>query len=93
MLISPSPDPTEKQLKGRHFSSDAEVIAATETWLDGQPYELFLSGLQKFSLVAIACFFPGRAKDFTTPRYVTVNTNYATVYTVCGSGYNVCDCE
>ena len=23
------------QLKGRHFSSDVEVIAATETWLDG----------------------------------------------------------
>jgi len=23
-----------KQLKGRHFSSDAEVIAAAETWLD-----------------------------------------------------------
>ena len=25
----------KKQLKGRHFSSDVEVIAATETWLDG----------------------------------------------------------
>jgi len=25
----------KKQLKGRHFSSDAEVIAAAETWLDG----------------------------------------------------------
>jgi len=23
-------------LKGRHFSSDAEVIAAAKTWLDGQ---------------------------------------------------------
>jgi len=31
----------EKPLKGRHFSSDAEVIAAAETWLDGQPSELF----------------------------------------------------
>ena len=28
-------------MKGRHFSSDAEVIAAAETWLDGQPSELF----------------------------------------------------
>jgi len=28
-----------KQLKGRHFSSDAEVIASAETWLDGQPSE------------------------------------------------------
>jgi hypothetical protein len=26
----------EKQLKGRHFMSDAKVIAAAETWLDGQ---------------------------------------------------------
>jgi len=31
----------KKQLKGRHFSSSAEVIAATETWLDGQPSEFF----------------------------------------------------
>ena len=28
-------------------SSDAEVIAAAETWLDGQPSEFFLSVLQK----------------------------------------------
>jgi len=33
-----------KQLKGHHFSSDMEVIAAAETWLDGQPSEFFLSG-------------------------------------------------
>jgi len=37
----------KKQLKGRHFSSDAEVMAATETWLDGQLSDFFLSGLQK----------------------------------------------
>ena len=37
----------KKQLQGRHFLSDAEVIAVAETWLDGQPSELFLSGLQK----------------------------------------------
>jgi len=34
-------------LKGRHFSSDAEIIAALETWLGGQPSEFFFSGLQK----------------------------------------------
>jgi hypothetical protein len=28
-------------LKGRHFSSDAEVIAAAETCLDGQLAEFF----------------------------------------------------
>ena len=35
------PDWLEKKLKSRHFSSDAEVIAATETLLDGQPSEFF----------------------------------------------------
>jgi len=34
-------------LKGHHFLSDAEVIAATEPWLEGQHSEFFLSGLQK----------------------------------------------
>ena len=31
----------KKQLKVRHFSSEAEVIAAAETWLDGQLSEFF----------------------------------------------------
>jgi len=31
----------KKQLKGGHFSSDAEVIAAGETWLNGQYSEFF----------------------------------------------------
>ena len=31
----------KKQLKGRHFSYDAEVIVAAETWLDGQYSEFF----------------------------------------------------
>jgi len=30
-----------KHLKGHHFSSDTEVIAATETWLDRQHSEFF----------------------------------------------------
>ena len=32
---------SKKQLKDCHFSSDAEVIAAEETWLDGQTSEFF----------------------------------------------------
>ena len=32
---------TEKQLKSRHFSTDAEVIAAAETWLDNVPISFF----------------------------------------------------
>ena len=31
----------KRQLKVGHFSSDAEVIAVAETWLDGQPSEFF----------------------------------------------------
>jgi len=37
----------KKQLKGRHFSSDAEVIAAMETWMDRQPSEFFFEWLAK----------------------------------------------
>jgi hypothetical protein len=32
----------KKQLTGRHFLFDTEVIAATETWLDGQPLNFFV---------------------------------------------------
>jgi len=32
---------TEKQFEGGHFSCDAEVIAAAETWWDGQHSEFF----------------------------------------------------
>ena len=83
----------KRQLKVRHFSSDAEVIAAPETWLDGQPSELFfLSDLKTLeqrakkcielrgecvesilSLVAVACFLPGRAKDLSAPRHSTLH--------------------
>jgi len=46
----------KKQMKGRQVSSDAEVIAATETWLDGQASDfLFLSGLQKLEQRAKKC--------------------------------------
>jgi len=44
----------KKQLKG-HFSSDAEVIAAAETWLDRQTSDFFLSGLQKLQQRAKKC--------------------------------------
>jgi histone-lysine N-methyltransferase SETMAR len=45
----------KKKFKGRHFTSDAEVIAAVETWLDGQSSEFFLSGLQKLEQRAKKC--------------------------------------
>ena len=34
-----------KQLKGRHFSSDAEIIVAAKTWFDGQHSEFFFEWL------------------------------------------------
>jgi len=34
-------------LKARHFSLDAEDIAAAETWLDGQPSEFLFEWLAK----------------------------------------------
>ena len=37
----------KKQLKGRQFLSDAEVIAATETWLDGNILNFFFEWLVK----------------------------------------------
>jgi len=51
--------------------SDAEVIAAAETWLDRQPSDFFFEWLAKVkSLVAVACFLPGQAKDLSAPRYI-----------------------
>ena len=35
----------KKQLKGHHFSSEAEVIAAAETWLDGHISDFFFEWL------------------------------------------------
>ena len=46
---------TEKTTERSHFSSDAEVIVAAETWLDGQPCEFYLSGLQKLEQRAKKC--------------------------------------
>jgi len=45
----------KKQLKSRHFLSDAEVIAAAETWFDGQLSDFFLSGLQQLDQWAKEC--------------------------------------
>jgi len=53
-LLDLFPGP-QKQLKGPHFSPDAEVIAAVETLLDRQPSEFFLSGLQKLGYRAKKC--------------------------------------
>jgi hypothetical protein len=38
--------PGLKKLKDRHFSSDAEVIASAENWLDKQD-SIFFSGFQE----------------------------------------------
>jgi hypothetical protein len=56
VLISPQPDPTEKKIEMSPFLSDAVVIAAMETWLDGQFSEIFLSGLQKLEFDRCSLF-------------------------------------
>ena len=60
----------KQKLKGLHFSSDAGVITAAETWLDGQPSEFFFFWVacKSNSLVAVACFLPFRAKDLSASR-------------------------
>jgi histone-lysine N-methyltransferase SETMAR len=80
----------KKTIESSPFPSDAEVIAAVETWLDGQPSDLFfLSDLEELeqqakkcielcggyvetipSLVIVACFLPGRAKDLSAPPHM-----------------------
>jgi histone-lysine N-methyltransferase SETMAR len=45
----------KKQLKGRHFSSDAQIIAAAETWLTDKLLYYYLSGLQKLEQRAKKC--------------------------------------
>jgi hypothetical protein len=37
-------------LKGRHFSSDAEIVSAAETWFDGQPFEFFWVACESYSI-------------------------------------------
>jgi len=54
-------------MKFRHFSSDAEVIAAAETWFDGQYAEFFELS---WNLVVVVCFLHGRAKDLSARRYI-----------------------
>jgi hypothetical protein len=42
-------------VKGGHFLSEMEVIAATEMWLGEQCSEFFLSGLKKLEQWAKKC--------------------------------------
>jgi len=59
-------------LKDCHFSSDAEVTAASETWLEGQLSEFFL-----FEWLAVAFSLTGQAKELSAPRYSTpLNLNH-----------------
>jgi histone-lysine N-methyltransferase SETMAR len=54
--LTPSDYPGLKnQMKGRHFSSDAEVIPAAGTCLGGQHSDFFFSGLQKLEQRAKKC--------------------------------------
>ena len=45
----------KKQLKGRHFLFDAEIITAAGTCLDGQLHEFFFEWLAKLEQRAKKC--------------------------------------
>ena len=45
----------KKTIENSPFFVDSEVIAAADTWLDGQPSEFFLSGLQMLEQWARKC--------------------------------------
>jgi len=45
----------KKQLKGRHFSSDVDIIAAVESWLDRQHSDFLFSGLKNLEQLAKKC--------------------------------------
>jgi len=62
----------KKQLKGCHFLSNVEVIAAMETWLDRQPSAFFLSGLQKLEQWAKMCIELCGEYTEKIPRLVAV---------------------
>ena len=54
------------------FSSDAEVIAAAVTWLDGQLPEFFLSGVQNLEFGRCSLFPSWLGKELiSTPVLVT----------------------
>ena len=56
VLISPQPDPTERQLKGRHFFVRRGGHCCRGNLVNGQPSELFLSGLQKLEFGRCSLF-------------------------------------
>ena len=45
----------DKQLKGRHFSSDAKIVADAETWSDGQYSEFLFEWLAKVRATGKKC--------------------------------------
>ena len=62
----------KKHLHGRNFSSDAEVIAAAETWLEGQHSDFFSFDFQQSEQRAEKCIeFRGEYVEYI-PRMVAV---------------------
>ena len=68
---------TEKQSKVCHFSSDAEVIAAAETWLDGQPSDFLLNGLRKLEQRTKKCIDLGGEYVESVPSLVTAAFSFS----------------
>ena len=65
--------PEEKTIENSPFFVRHGCHCCREDLLDRQYYEFFFELLVKVSFVAVACFFPGRAKDLSAPRYLYSN--------------------
>jgi hypothetical protein len=70
----------KKQLQCRHFLSEAGVIAPTETLLDGQISDFFLSDLQNLEFVRSSLFRSYRAKDVSHPGNKDLFFTFNSIY-------------
>jgi hypothetical protein len=74
--LQPVPWIEKKPMKGCHSSSDMEVIAAAETWLNGLYIYIYIYIYGLWTVLSFVgsmlnkprvCFLPGRAKDLSAP--------------------------
>jgi hypothetical protein len=73
----------KKQLKGRQFSSDAEVIAAAETWLDEQLFDFFFfGGVQKLEFGRCSLFSSWSGEGHISTIIVIIKLQKLLEYTI-----------
>ena len=81
----------KKQLKDCHFSSDAEVIAAAETWLEGQHSEYFLSELYTHNFTTITSSYKYNNMDRHTVSSMMLTCSWLRYRLLIYHVYIACD--